>query len=163
MKNRYLEAGKIINTHGIAGEVKIMPWADDAAFLLDFDTFYLDGRPVKCLSARVHKNFLLAKLEGVTDVNDAMKLRDRIICIDREDAVLEDGAFFLADLIDLPVKDAETGALLGRITEVLTPPANNVYVVKGETREYLIPAVPEFIIETNLDEGFMRVHLLEGM
>lgn len=163
MKHRYLEAGKIVNTHGIAGEVKIMPWADDADFLLDFDTLYLDGKPIHVLSARVHKNAVLMKLEGVNDINEAMKLKNKVISIDREDVELEEGAFFLADLYGLEVRDADSGQVLGAIKDVLTPPANNVYVVKGEKQEYMIPAVPDFIVETNVDEGYVLVHLIEGM
>ncbi len=163
MKERYLEAGKIVNTHGIAGEVKILPWADSPEFLLDFDTLYIDGKPVRLLSARVHKNCVLARLEGVDDVNAAMRLRDRTVYIDREDAELEDGAFFLADLMGLEVRDADTGAVLGRIEDILTPPASNVYVVRGGEREHLIPAVPAFIRETNVDGGYLLVRLIEGM
>ena len=73
MKHRYLEAGKIVNTHGIAGEVKIMPWADDPDFLLNFKTLYLDGKPIHIRSARVHKNAVLMKLDGVDDINEAMR------------------------------------------------------------------------------------------
>ena len=163
MKERYLETGKIVNTHGIAGEVKILPWADTPAFLLDFDTLYIEGRPVRLLSARVHKNCVLARLEGVNTVNDAMRLRDKIVCIDREDVELEEGAFFLADLMGLEVRDADTGEFLGRIEDILTPPASNIYVVKGGAQDHMIPAVPEFVVETNVDEGYLRVHLIEGM
>ena len=163
LKERYLETGKIVNTHGIAGEVKILPWADSPDFLLDFDTLYIDGKPVKLLSARVHKNCVLAKLEGVDDVNAAMRLRDKVVSIDREDVELEEGAFFLADIMGLEVRDADTGKVLGQIADILTPPASNVYVVKGGETEHMIPAVPEFIVETNVDEGFLRVRLIEGM
>lgn len=163
MKNRYLEAGKIVNTHGIAGEVKILPWADGPEFLLDFDTLYIDGQPVELKGARVHKNCVLAKLAGIDDINQAMKLRDKVVCIDREDVELEEGAFFLADLMGLEVRDAETGKVLGTIHDILTPPANNVYVIRGGEREFLIPAVPEFVLETNIDDGYLLVHLIEGM
>ncbi|HIY06805.1 MAG TPA: ribosome maturation factor RimM [Candidatus Evtepia faecigallinarum] len=163
MKNRYLEAGKIVNTHGIAGEVKILPWADGPEFLLDFDTLYIDGQPMELTGARVHKNCVLAKLAGIDDINQAMKLRDKIVCIDREDVELEEGAFFLADLMGLEVRQAETGKVLGTIHDILTPPANNVYVVRGGEREYMIPAVPAFILETNIDDGYLLVRLIEGM
>lgn len=163
MKQRYLEAGKIVNTHGIAGEVKIMPWADDPDFLLDFDTLYIDGRPVELRGARVHKNCVLAKLAGVNDINEAMKLKDKVVCIDREDVELEEGAFFLADIMGLEVRDADSGEVLGHIADILTPPASNVYVVRGGKAEHMIPAVPEFVVETNVDGGYLRVRLIEGM
>ena len=76
---------------------------------------------------------------------------------------LEEGAFFLADIMGLEVWDADTGEVLGQIADILTPPASNVYVVKGGAAEHMIPAVPEFIVETNVDEGFIRVRLIEGM
>ena len=163
MKNRYLEAGKIVNTHGIAGEVKIMPWADSPEFLLDFDTLYLDQKPVRMTAARVHKGCVLAKLDGINDVNAAARLREKVVYIDREDIELEEGAFFLADLEGLEVRDADTGEVLGTIAEVLTPPANNVYRVRGGKEEHLIPAVEEFVVETNVDAGYIRVRLIEGM
>lgn len=163
MKNRFLEAGKIVNTHGIAGEVKIMPWADEPEFLLDFDTLYIDGQPLAVAASRVHKNSVLVKFQGVNDINAAVKYREKVVCIDRADAQLEDGAFFLADLMGLEVRDADSGEVLGKIADVLTPPSSNVYVVRGGKREHMIPAVDEFIVETNVDEGYLRVRLIEGM
>ena len=163
MKNRYLEAGKIVNTHGIAGEVKIIPWADDPAFLLDFETFYIDSQPVKVLAARVHKSSILVKLKGIDTVNEAARLRDKVVWIDREDAHLPDGRHFLADLLGLEVRDTNTGEVLGTVSDILTPPAHNVYVVKDGRQEHMIPAVDEFVLETNIEEGYLRVRLIEGM
>lgn len=162
MKNQFLEAGQIVNTHGIRGEVKIVPWCDSPEFLLQFDTLYLDGRPVNVLEARVHKGNVLARLEGVEDVNAAMSLKGRTVFIDRTGVELPEGRHFIADLIGLNVVDADSGETLGVVADVLTPPAHEVYVVKGE-HEYLIPAVDEFVIETNVEGGYIRVRLIEGM
>ena len=162
MKNRFLEAGQIVNTHGILGEVKIVPWCDSPEFLCDFNTLYIDEKPVKVRSARIHKGNVLAFLEGVDDVNAAMRLKGKTVFIDRTGVELPDGRHFIADLIGLEVRDAGSGTVLGTVTDVLTPPAHEVYVVKGE-REYLIPAVDEFLIETNVEGGFIRVRLIEGM
>ena len=123
-----------------------MPWADAPDFLLNFKTLYLDGKPIHIRSARIHKNAVLMKLDGVDDINEAMRLKNKVVSIDREDATLEGGSFFLADLYGLEVRDADSGEVLGTISDVLTPPANNVYIVKGIKREYMIPAVPEFIV-----------------
>lgn len=162
MKNQFLEAGEIVNTHGIRGEVKIMPWTDTPDFFCQFKTLYLDGAPVKIRSARVQKSCVLVQLEGVDDINAAMVLKGKVVSVPRSEVHLPEGRHFLADLIGLEVRNADTGEVLGTLTEVLPLPANQVYVVKG-TREYLIPAVEEFLIETNVEEGFLRVHLLEGM
>lgn len=162
MKNRFLEVGQIVNTHGVRGEVKVVPWCDSPQFLCQFDTLYLDGQPIRVLAARVHKSNVLLTLEGVSDVNAAMRLKNQILHIDRTGVELPEGRHFIADLIGLQVLDDETGAELGVITEVLTPPAQEVYVVKGE-KQYLIPAVDEFVKETNVEGGYVRVRLIEGM
>ena len=163
MKNKFLEAGQIVNTHGIQGEVKIVPWCDSPEFLCSFPTLYIDGAPVKVQAARPHKGNVLARLEGVDDVNAAMRLKGKTVSIDRTGVELPDGRHFLADLMGLEVRDADSGQVLGTISDILTPPASNVYVVTGGARQHMIPAVPEFIVETNLDEGYLRVRLIEGM
>lgn len=161
MKSLFLEAGEIVNTHGIRGEVKIVPWCDTPDFLCSFDTFYIDGAPVKVLRSTVNKTTVIATLEGVDDINAAMRLKGKMIHIDRTGIELPDGRHFIADLIGLEVRDAETGAVLGTLTDVLTPPAHEVYVVTGE-RSYMIPAVDEFLMETNVEGGYLRVKMLEG-
>ena len=163
MKNRFLEAGQIVNTHGIRGEVKIVPWCDSPEFLLQFDTLYLDEEPIRVLEARAHKGNVLARLEGVDDVNAAMVLKGRTVSIDRTGVVLPEGRHFIADLMGLDVLDADSGEKLGVVADVLTPPAHEVYVVKGAGCEYLIPAVDEFLIETNVEGGYIKVRLIEGM
>lgn len=163
MKNKFLEAGQIVNTHGVRGEVKIVPWCDSPEFLCDFDTLYLDGKAIRVEQSRPHKGNVIAKLAGVNNVDAAMALKTKVLCIDREDVELPEGRHFIADLIGLEVRDAETGAVLGIIQDVLTPPANEVYVVKGNGKEYMIPAVDEFLAETNVDAGYVRVHMIDGM
>ena len=160
-KKQYIEAGRIVNTHGVAGEVKIEVWLDSPQFLKSFKRCFIDRREVKLLSARVHKGFLIAKLENVEDVNAAMALKGRTVFIDRADARLPKGAFFLQDIIGASVVD-ESGSEIGKLADVMETPASNVYVVKGE-REHLIPAVPEFILSTDADNGIITVHLIEGM
>lgn len=165
MLKQYLEVGKVTNIHGLNGEVKVQPWADSPEFLCQFKTLYVDDAhwPIKVERARVHKNMVIIKFEGPTDVPSAMSLRGAILHIDRADANLPQGAFFLADIYGLEVRDAATGEVLGKIADVLTLPANNVYVVKGGPRELMIPAVPQFIAETNIQEGFVRVNMMEGL
>lgn len=160
MKSPFLPTGQIVNTHGLKGLVKVMPWADDPADLLDFDRFFIDGTEYAVEHSSLQKSMVLLKLEGIDTLEDAVKLRGKELAIARADVELEEGVVFIADLIGLPVYCGERE--LGKITEVLTPPANDVYVVKGR-QEYLIPAVKEFIEELNPEAGYVRVRLIEGM
>ena len=157
----FLDCGQIVNTHGVRGEVRIVPWADSPEFLCGFSTLYVDGAAKKVLSSRVHKGSVIAKLDGVDTVEQAMALKGRTVQIRRADARLPEGAFFLADIIGLDVINEE-GDKLGVLKEVLSPSVQQVYVVAGE-REIMIPAVPEFILETNIEGGYLKVRLIEGM
>jgi len=158
---QYIEAGKIVNTHGVRGEVKLQVWLDSPEFMKRFKVIYIDGKPVNMLSSRVHKDMLIATLEGVEDVNAAMCLKNKTVYIDRKDAKLPRGAYFLQDIMGAQVID-EDGNEVGVLTDIMETPASTIYVVKGET-EHLIPAVPEFILKTDAKRGIIKVHLIEGM
>ncbi len=161
MEKQFLEAGEIVSTHGIQGEVKILPWADGPDFLLKFKCLYLDGTAYEVQSARVHKTCVLAKLKGIDDPETAIKLRGKVVRIDRNQVKLPKGTVFIADLLGCRVLDEE-GTEIGKIKDVLTMPSSDVYVIHGE-KNYMIPAVKEFVKEINVDEGFVRVHLIEGL
>ena len=160
-KQSFIDAGKIVNTHGVRGEGRIEVWLDSPARLKRGGRVYLGGEEKKILSAREHKGFLIALLEGVEDVNAAQALKNRIVQIARADAKLPRGAYFLQDIIGASVVD-ESGAEVGTLAEVLELPTQRVYVVRGET-EHLIPAVPAFILNTDAEAGVITVRLIEGM
>ena len=160
MKQDLLTTGQIVNTHGLRGHVKVMPWADDPSDLLDFDRFFIDGKEYEVEHSSQQKSMILLKLRGVDSIDDAAKLRNKEISIAREDVELEEGVVFIADLIGVPV--LADGVEIGKITEVLTPPGNDVYVVKGE-HEYMIPAVQEYVEPLNIEDGCVKVTLIEGM
>ena len=163
MKKEYLEAGQIVNTHGIRGEVKIVPWADSAEFLLGFESLYIDGQPVKLLGSRVHKHFLIAQLEGVADINAAIALKNKLVYIRRADVQLPDGHFFIQDILGARAID-EAGTPFGTLKEILPLPGGDVYVIAGDHgQEHLVPDAPAFILEKNADEHFIRIRLIEGM
>ena len=157
-----IETGIIVNTHGARGEVKIQPWADSPDLLTGLEYLYIDGAPVKILSARIHKGCVLAALEGVADLDDAIKLKNRIVFISRDDVRLDEGKHFIADLVGLRAIDSATGAELGTVSDVLLYPANNVYVISGK-REMLIPAVPDFIDDVDIAEGYVKIRLMDGL
>lgn len=161
-KSPLIEAGRIVNTHAVRGEVKIEVWLDSPQYFKSFKRLVTDtGEELRVVEARAHKGFVIARLEGVDDVNAAMRLKGRTVSVRREDAALPKGAFFLQDILGARVVD-EQGKEIGVLTEILERPAANVYVVRGET-EHLIPAVPEFIKKTDADAGVVTVRLIEGM
>ena len=162
MKQEFLEAGKIVNTFGVRGEVKLQPWCDSADFLRPFRTFYIDGAPRRVLSSRVHKDMLIVQFEGAEDVNAAMALKNKIAYFSRADAKLPEGRFFIADILGAAVLD-EGGREIGKLTDVLDLPAGQVYVVTGGDGEHTIPNREEFILGVDPDAGVIRVHLIEGM
>ena len=153
MKLSYLPCGKIINTHGFRGTVKAESWCDSPDVLASLATLYLKKgevySPVRVLHASVFKQFVLMDLEGIESEEAANALRNVEVFAAREDLPVEEGSFFIADLIGLPVKHADTGALLGKLKDVNTQNARDLYVVKNQKGEFYIPAVPEFI--TNID------------
>lgn len=156
-----LEAGRIVNTHGVRGMVKIEPWCDSVEFLKGFKRLFIGGEQFNVLAASVHKEHLLAALEGVDTLEDAIRLKGKVVSIARADAKLPEGRFFIADLVGMEVRDLSRG-VLGKVVEVMTLPANNVYVVRGE-KEYLIPAVDEFIRSTDIENRVITVEIIDGM
>ena len=155
-----LEAGEIVATHGVRGEVKLMPWADSPEFLLVFPRLSLDGRWYEVEQSRVQKTCVLLKLRGVDRVEDAARLVKKIASIDRDDAPLPEGSHFIADLIGLQV--LSDGEPIGKLIDVLSMPGNDVYVVQGR-RRYMIPVVRQFVDEPDYEAGTINVRLIEGM
>ena len=158
MKLRFLEAGEIVNTHGIRGEMKVLPWSDGPDFLLDYSRVRICGEDYKVESCRVQKTCNLLKLQGINTVEQAQVLRGKTVEIYRCDA--PDDLVFAAELIGVTVFC--DGIEIGKIADVLDYPGNKVYVVKGEF-EYMIPAVKQFILSTDMENETMNVRLFEGM
>lgn len=158
MKLSFVEAGEIVTTHGVKGEIKVLPWMDGPEDLLDFTRCRIARRDYVIESSRVQKTCCLVKLQGVDTMEDAQALRGKTMLVFRED--ISDDIIFAAELVGVEVYQGED--LIGTVKEVLDYPGNKVYVVKGE-HEYMIPAVKEFILDTNMELGRMQVKLLEGM
>ena len=160
-REQYIEAGRITNTHGVSGEVKIEVWLDSPDFLKRCGRVFADGKEYIFRTAKIQNRFLIAGLEGIDSVASAMELKGKHVYIDRDDAPLKKGEYFLQDIIGIRVAD-RNGDHIGILEEIFEAPASNVYVVRGES-EHLIPAVPEFIVETDVENGIMTVDLIEGM
>lgn len=166
MKKQFLEIGKIVSTHGVRGEVKVLPWCDDAEFLTEFEELYFDEGtiPVHIEQARIHKGMAILKLEGVSNPDEANRYRGRVLYMNREDVELAPGVYFVQDLLGLRVLDADTGEEYGELTDVTQTGANDVYhITNASGKEYLIPAIPQVIEKTDLAGGTLLIHPLEGL
>ena len=157
MKLQFVEAGEIVTTHGVRGEVKVLTWLDCPEMLCEFDRCRVGGKEFEITQCRVQKTCNLLKLAGVETMEDAQALRGKIVELYRED--IDDDVIFAAELVGVDVY--ANGECIGKITEVLDYPGNSVYVV--DDGKYMLPAVKEFILSTDMEKNEMQVKLIEGM
>jgi 16S rRNA processing protein RimM len=165
-KKQFLETGKIVGTHGIKGEVRIDPWCDSPEFLCVFKRLYLDenGETRIDVKSRPHKNVTLTKIKGVDSIDDAERLRGKVVYINRDDINLGEGVNFIQDLIGLEVRDADSETVYGKLTDVIYTGANDVYeVTDKQGKKYLVPVIDDVIIETDVDAGFVLIRPLKGI
>ena len=163
MEHTFITAGTIVNTHGVRGEVKLLPRGVEPELLAGCGTLFLDGAPRAVAACRVHKGCLLVKLQGVDDMDAALALKGKTVSIRRSDVTLPEGSYFDQELVGLTARDAETGEELGKVEEVLSYPAHKIYAVRGGRDEFLIPAVPAFIAGIDLGAGTLDVRMMEGL
>ena len=161
-RREYLEAGRIVGTHGVHGEVRVEPWCDEPSFLLGFSAWQVDGRDWAILRSRVHKHLVLAKMEGLDDVPAAQAMRDKIISIRRADVELPTGRFFIQDILGFAVLDDASGMAAGILTDIWQG-VQDIYVVDGLDGRRLVPNVPEFIRHVDFEQECIRVAFIEGM
>lgn len=168
MLKQYLEIGKIVNTHGIRGEVRVDPWCDSPEFFKRFKTLWFDKngeKGVKVLSCRPHGNIVILALEGTDSIDKANQLRNKVLYMDRNDAKLPENKYFIQDLIGCSVVDADNGGVVyGTLSDVSETGANDVWHVKDEKgREYLLPAIPTVVIDTDVENGVIKIRPLRGI
>ena len=158
MRLEFVEAGEIVTTHGVRGEVKVLCWLDDPEMLCEFDRCRISGKDYIMEQVRVQKTCNLVKLKGVDTMEAAQAMRGKTVELYRED--IDEKVIFAAELIGMDVYTADQ--FIGKIKEVLDYPGNSVYVVRGE-HEYMIPAVKHFILNTDMEANRLDVKLIEGM
>ncbi len=166
MFKQYLEVGQIVGTHGVRGEVRVNPWCDSPDFLKKFKTLYYDSngeRSVKIKSSRVHGNVVLMQLEDISTVEQASALKNKILFMNRKDAKIPDNTYFIQDLIDCKVIDADSGVDYGILTDVSETGANDVWHITKDNKEYLIPAIPSVVIDTDVMTGIIKIRPLRGI
>lgn len=157
MKLQFIKAGEIVTTHGVRGEVKVLPWVDSPDVLCEFDRCRIDGKEYS-MTCRIQKTCNLVKLSGVETMEAAQAMRGKVLELYRED--IDDDVIFADELLGVQVY--ADGVCIGKITDVLDYPGNSVYVVTG-SHEYMIPAVKHFVLSTDLEKNEMQVKLIEGM
>ncbi|MEE1145029.1 MAG: ribosome maturation factor RimM [Acutalibacteraceae bacterium] len=163
----YLEVGQIVGTHGIAGEMRVQPWCDSPDFLTKFKTLYTDKNgenAVKVKSSRVHKNIVLIKFPDITTIEQAERMRGKVLYISRKDANIADGEWFIQELIGCTVFDADTGRDYGVLSDVSKTGANDVWHIKKDGKEYLLPAINDIIANVDVANEKVEIHsIIKGI
>lgn len=159
-----IEIGKIVNTHGIRGEVKIQPWCDDPYIFDELEYLIIDGREYEIIRNRLHKNCQIVQLGGVSDMNAAEAMRGKVVKVEREVFDLPEGRYFVTDIEGLTVRE-ESGRVLGIVDEVIKTGSNDVYVLKNtfNNKLILIPVIDDVILETNIEDKYITVRLMPGL
>lgn len=166
--DNYFRVGVIANTHGIKGEVKVFPTTDDANRFKKLKQVFVDlGREkveLEVAGCRFFKNLVIVKFKGIDDINDIEKYKGKDLLVSRENAVpLEEGEYYIADLIDLKVIN-EDNEEIGVLYDVMQTGANDVYVINMTNgKELLLPAIDDCVLDINLEEGYIKIHILDGL
>ena len=159
MKKQYLETGKIVGIHGLKGEVKIEPWCDGPEFLTGLKRLFLkNDTELKIKSARVHKNITIVHFDGIDMPEQAEALRGKTVSLNRDDIQLPEGVNFVQDIIGLTAIDLNSGKEYGKVTDVISTGANDVYEITKDGKSYLIPKIDEVVSEVDTDRGIVRIN-----
>lgn len=159
-----IDVGQIVNTHGLRGEVKVNPRTDDVYVFEDFEeVFFDDGKSFKVENVRYQKNCVLLKLNGVSDVDEAERMRGKVIYVDRElFSSLPEDTYLVADIIGLRVKDENND--YGEVCDVITTGSNDVYAVRGDNGKFIyIPALKTVVKEISVENGYILVEIPKGL
>ena len=161
----FLECGKIVSTHGIKGELRVIPWTNQPEHLLDFSRFFLDNKgsqSIKITASRLHKNMLLIKVKGINSIEEANTLRGKVLYLNRSDD--PDDTPYIQDYFGISVTDADTGKSYGKVTDIIITGANDVFVLKDDKgTERLVPDIPHVVLDIDLDERTIIIRPLEGL
>lgn len=163
----FLEIGKITSTHGVRGEMRVQPWCDGPEFMKKFKVLYLDKKGEKPLNVKVrpHGEMAIMKAEGIESIEQANMYRNKILYMKRSDVTLPDGFYFMQELFDCSVIDADDESIeYGILSDVSQTGANDVWHIKAsDGEEYLIPAIPPVVIDVDVISGIIKIRPLKGI
>lgn len=163
---QYLEIGRLVNTHGIKGELKLDLWCDDIEYLKQFDTVYLDDngeKPLTLISARPQKYMAIVKFSEITSIEQAQEYKNKIIYGNRDDAVIDESANYIADLIGCYVVDIDTEQEYGRVTDVLNHGASDILEIEDNGTKKYVPVIPDIIKEINTEYEVIKIKYMKGL
>ncbi len=158
---QYMETGKIVNTHGIRGELKVEPWSDSPEFLLELERVYIDKAEYKVENSRIHQNFVLIKLAGIDSIDDGMKYKNKVVFFDRDDVELDEDTYYIQDILGYSVYDIRQDKVIGRLTNVEEYPASTMYIVKKDGATHMIPEV--FVKEIDTEKQLVTIETISGL
>ncbi|MDO4364707.1 MAG: ribosome maturation factor RimM [Clostridia bacterium] len=163
---QYLEIGKINNTHGLKGEVKMLMWCDGIDYIKQLKTVYLDDegkKPLTLLSARQQKNVAILKFAEITTIEAADELKNKVLYCNRDDAKIDEDSHYLADIIGCYVVDVDTEEEYGKIVDVLNYGASDIYDVESWGQHTLIPAIDDIVKEIDTEYRVVRIKPMKGL
>lgn len=163
---QYLEVGKINNTHGIRGEMKMALWCDDVDYLKQFKVLYLDDKgetAVEVISVRPQKNLVILKLKGYDSIEKAEEIKGKILYGNRDDAIIDEDANYIADIIGCYVVDIDTEEEYGQVTDVVNYGSCDIYDIESWGKHTLIPATPDIVKEINTEYKVIRIKKMKGL
>lgn len=163
---QFLEVGKLNNTHGIKGELKMQLWCDDINYLKQFKTLYFDDKgekSVEVLSVRPQKNLAIIKLKGIDTIEQAEMFKGKVLYCDRNDAKIDENANYIADLIGCYVVDIDTEEEYGKVVDVLNYGSCDIYDTESWGKHTLIPATPDIVKEINTEYQVIKIKAMKGL
>lgn len=167
---KFLETGKIVGLHGLRGEVRCQYYSDSADFLCEVAEecgLYTDKagkNHIDVLHARPHKNIVIIQFDGIDSPEAAQRFVGTTLYLDRDDIELEEGTYFIQDIVGLTVIDADSGEVYGKITDVYQNGATDVYSIrKSDGVELMFPCIPEIVLDTDIENGKMIIRPLPGL
>lgn len=163
---QFLEVGKIINTHGIRGELKIQPWCNGVDFIKQLDTLYLDENGTNALevvSVREHKNCAVVRFSGIDSIESAEKYKNRVLYCNRDDAEIDEGANYIQDIIGCMVKDANNGAEYGKVLDVLNYGASDILEIEKDGKKSYVPLIEDIVKKIDCESAVIEIIPMKGL